>query len=111
MPKDEKSLVVKPEFNAARVQYVTHNTMKKNIFRQGESGINSIIPGFKGGFFEDVGDLKRGPPSTQPFSADPYKYTMLHMAVDNTDPPAACELIRLGALIDAPNGRGQTPLL
>ncbi|KAJ7816112.1 hypothetical protein B0H13DRAFT_2137155 [Mycena leptocephala] len=109
MPKDEKYLGVIPEFNAARVQFVTENTMKKKIFRQGESAINSIVlvPGFKGGFFEDVDEakLERG---AQPFS---YQYTILHMAIDQTDPPAACELIRLGALIDAPNGRGQTPLL
>ncbi|KAJ3926901.1 MAG: hypothetical protein NXY57DRAFT_904830, partial [Lentinula lateritia] len=38
-------------------------------------------------------------------------HTVLHEAIDTTDPLLAAEIIRLGALVDKINGRGQTPLL
>ncbi|KAJ7356965.1 hypothetical protein DFH08DRAFT_954279 [Mycena albidolilacea] len=38
-------------------------------------------------------------------------YTFLHMAVDETDPPLAWEMIRSDSLIDKVNDKGQTPLL
>ncbi|KAF9061258.1 hypothetical protein BDP27DRAFT_1338391 [Rhodocollybia butyracea] len=39
------------------------------------------------------------------------KYTILNKSIDDTDPLLASETIRLGALINTVNGRGQTPLL
>ncbi|KAF7337585.1 hypothetical protein MSAN_02231800 [Mycena sanguinolenta] len=38
-------------------------------------------------------------------------YSILHVAIDLTDPPFACEMLRHGTPIDQKNGRGQTPLL
>ncbi|KAF9066083.1 hypothetical protein BDP27DRAFT_1057628 [Rhodocollybia butyracea] len=38
-------------------------------------------------------------------------YSILNMAIDDGDPLFAFESIRLGALVNATNGRGQTPLL
>ncbi|KAJ7784435.1 hypothetical protein B0H16DRAFT_1402350 [Mycena metata] len=37
-------------------------------------------------------------------------YTFLHMSIDDTDPPLACEMIRQGTL-EKVNSRGETPLL
>ncbi|KAJ7775206.1 hypothetical protein B0H16DRAFT_1880326, partial [Mycena metata] len=39
------------------------------------------------------------------------RYTLMHVAVDNIDPPLACELVRHGFPVDTPNGRGETPLM
>ncbi|KAF9061257.1 hypothetical protein BDP27DRAFT_1429141 [Rhodocollybia butyracea] len=39
------------------------------------------------------------------------EYTVLNKSIDDTDPLLASETIRLGALINTVNGRGQTPLL
>ncbi|KAF9061263.1 hypothetical protein BDP27DRAFT_1369809 [Rhodocollybia butyracea] len=39
------------------------------------------------------------------------EYTILNKSIDDTDPLLASETIRLGALINTVNGRGQTPLL
>ncbi|KAF7337584.1 hypothetical protein MSAN_02231700 [Mycena sanguinolenta] len=47
-----------------------------------------------------------------PSSAELYEgYSFLHLAIDLTDPPFACEAIRHGTPIDQKSGRGQTPLL
>ncbi|KAJ7675701.1 hypothetical protein DFH06DRAFT_977096 [Mycena polygramma] len=39
------------------------------------------------------------------------EYSFLHLAVDDVDPPLACEMIRHGTLIDKENAKGETPLL
>ncbi|KAJ7134739.1 hypothetical protein C8R44DRAFT_977259 [Mycena epipterygia] len=39
------------------------------------------------------------------------EYSFLHMAIDDTDPPLAYEMIRHGTLIEKTNGKGETPLL
>ncbi|KAF8161759.1 hypothetical protein K438DRAFT_1859395 [Mycena galopus ATCC 62051] len=107
------TIIFSPEFNAGRVQMVNQNAMKKDLDWKGELGIQCIPHGFEGGFFEAIDkaklSLKLKPGSK---AADAYPgYTFLHVAIDETDPPIVCELIRLGAPIDAPDGRGQMPLL
>ncbi|KAF8823978.1 hypothetical protein HHX47_DHR9000080 [Lentinula edodes] len=62
-----------------------------------------------GGLFSLLDTKKTG--LTSATSARYTDYTVLHEAIDTTDPLLAAEIIRLGALVDKINGRGQTPLL
>ncbi|KAJ6520224.1 hypothetical protein C8R45DRAFT_954352 [Mycena sanguinolenta] len=88
--------------------------------------MKTICTGHNGGCFENLDWLTKkrtrpvsGPPSTQlssaadtPSPTELYEgYSFLHLAVDITDPPFACEMLRHGTPIGQKNGRGQTPLL
>ncbi|KAJ4465517.1 hypothetical protein C8J55DRAFT_552664 [Lentinula edodes] len=68
-----------------------------------------FIESHHGGLFSLLDTKKTG--LTSATSARYTDYTVLHEAIDTTDPLLAAEIIRLGALVDKINGRGQTPLL
>ncbi|KAJ6559057.1 hypothetical protein DFH09DRAFT_921755 [Mycena vulgaris] len=113
--KDKKSFIFTKEFHTIRLQLADQNQTATNA--------ESNIAGFKGGFFRTIDEGRRTPSTSAQLSSrrtvtsaasteELYEeYSFLHMAVDDTDPPLACEMLRHGTLIDKENDKGQTPLL
>ncbi|KAJ7147094.1 hypothetical protein C8R43DRAFT_1129874 [Mycena crocata] len=112
--QDKKSYIFSKQFHTIRLKLADQN--------HNETNAESNIAGFSGGFFKTIDADKRAPSSSKQISVkrpgkpestpDLYEqYSFLHMAVDDTDPPLACEMIRHGTLIEKENGKGQTPLL
>ncbi|KAF8215754.1 hypothetical protein K438DRAFT_1926263 [Mycena galopus ATCC 62051] len=115
--KDKKSFIFSKQFHGFRWKLADH--------QQAAFSAECDVGGFDGGFFRSLTDedkraifartsiqfpFKTG--DTAASVAEFYKgYSFLHVAVDDTDPPLACEMIRHGALIEQENAQGQTPLL
>ncbi|KAJ6559067.1 hypothetical protein DFH09DRAFT_517844 [Mycena vulgaris] len=113
--KDKKSFIFSKEFHTIRLQLADQNQIAINA--------ESNIAGFKGSFFRTIDEDMRTPSTSTQLSSrrtvtsaasteELYEeYSFLRMAVDDTDPPLACEMLRHGTLIDKENDKGQTPLL
>ncbi|KAF7347489.1 hypothetical protein MVEN_01505100 [Mycena venus] len=112
--KDKKSFIFTKEFHTIRLKLADQN--------QTDVDPETNVAGLQGGFFKTTDEAKRTAStstSTQVSSRravastdELYKeYSFLHMAVDDTDPPLACEMMRQGTLIEKENAKGQTPLL
>ncbi|KAJ6585131.1 hypothetical protein B0H19DRAFT_1108411 [Mycena capillaripes] len=114
--KDKRSFIFSKEFQTFRFKFANHNQTSLNA--------ESNVANFQGGFFRTIDEGRRGAASKsnrkqlsarrrQPGSEKELyeEYGFLHMAIDNADPPLACEMIRHGTLIDKENAKGQTPLL
>ncbi|KAJ7505122.1 hypothetical protein B0H11DRAFT_1851247 [Mycena galericulata] len=115
MKGSEKSFIFSTEFSVLRLKFVDQS--------ESQAVVDAYAENFAGGFFRYI-DEDKGGPSTPlaklmprwignalPAQERYREYSFLHAAVDETDPLLACEMIRIGACIDATNGRGQTPLL
>ncbi|KAJ7695939.1 hypothetical protein B0H17DRAFT_1131132 [Mycena rosella] len=115
--KDKKSFIFSKEFHTTRLKLADHNQTAVNA--------ESHIAGFSGGFFKTTDEDRHAASAstskqlssnrctaTAAVPKELYEdYSFLHMAVDDTDPPLACEMIRHGTLIDTENAKGQTPLM
>ncbi|KAJ7047142.1 hypothetical protein C8F04DRAFT_987586 [Mycena alexandri] len=107
--KEQKSLIFSPEIGTIRADLADQN---KSEVRD----INLVghVVDFEGGCFTLLEEERSSngtnlavAPGESPYS----RYTLMHVAVDNIDPPLACEMVRHGFPVDTPNGRGETPLL
>lgn len=113
--KDKKSFIFTKEFHAIRLKLADHN--------QTETNAETNIAGFAGGFFKSTDEDRRASSASNQLASrrsvlaaesaeELYgEYSFLHMAVDDTDPPLACEMIRHGTLVEKANAKGQSPLL
>ncbi|KAJ6531323.1 hypothetical protein B0H19DRAFT_1273528 [Mycena capillaripes] len=119
--KDKTSMIFSKEFRATRFDFADQN----NFETKGTRLIERVV--FRGGFFQEMDQVKRtvlsqrsspsrrrtGTAVAPAGTVEDFhpQYTLLHAAIDETDPPLACELIRNGIPLDTVNGGGQTPLL
>ncbi|KAJ7486011.1 hypothetical protein B0H11DRAFT_1861445 [Mycena galericulata] len=118
--KDKKSFIFSKEFHTIRLKLADH--------KQTETNAENNIAGLKGGFFRTMDEDKRAAAASgskqlssrrtqtstqagEPANELYQEYSFLHMAVDDTDPPLACEMLRHGTPIEKANARGETPLL
>ncbi|KAK7063879.1 hypothetical protein R3P38DRAFT_15964 [Favolaschia claudopus] len=118
--KDQSSFIFSKDFHDFRSKLADGNYL--------DISAETTVPGYQGGFFRDLDSmdlLSKSIPIPHlnsallnPAAVDSKEvdklyegYSLLHMAVDETDPALLCEMIRQGALIEKPNDKGQTPLL
>ncbi|KAJ7175973.1 hypothetical protein C8R46DRAFT_1080233 [Mycena filopes] len=117
--KDQKSFIFHEAFRSLRLQFADRN--------QTAAVAEFIVTGHHGGFFQSTDEDRRTASNLNAVKQLPLRnkqsptakesekqyegYTFLHIGIDKTDPPLACECIRHGALIEHPTAKGQTPLL